>query len=310
MQMSGNHRPFRSLLEGYHVDSVMKDLRISLVSCTAAVGHIDENIEKLVYWTHCARDAGAQVVCFPELSLIGYSLDAESVRIPTEIDGHIRNTLQHLADQSEMTVLAGWLEGCAREKRSISHLVAVPRGKMGHYRKTHLAPPERTLYCAGNDVPVFRLASATIGIQLCYDAHFPELSSIMTANGMDILFVPHASPHGSGQEKLESWRRHLVARAYDNAVFVLACNLSGSNDTGLHFPGVALAIDPSGHVIGSMMTETGAMLTVDLKASVLENIRSHPMRHFFPNRRPELYENHSAHTVIDLRETEHPVSSP
>ena len=288
----------------------MKDVRISLVSCAAAVGKIEENVGKLVYWTHCARDAGSQIVCFPELSLIGYSLEAESVCIPQETALRIRNTLQHLADHTEMIVLAGWIEECPSGKHAISHLVATPRGKMGHYRKTHLAPPERTLYCAGKDVPVFRLVSATIGIQLCYDAHFPELSSIMSANGMDILFVPHASPHGSGQEKLKSWQRHLVARAYYNAVFVLACNLSGSNDAGLHFPGIALAIDPSGQVIDTMITETESILTVDLKASVLANIRSHPMRHFFPNRRPELYANLTTHTIIDLGEPEHSLAFP
>ncbi len=71
-----------------------------------------------------------------------------------------------------------------------------------------------------------------MGIQLCYDAHFPELSTRMAVNGADIIFMPHASPRGTPSQKLTSWLRHLTARAFDNGVFIVACNQNGDNQKG------------------------------------------------------------------------------
>ncbi len=277
-----------------------KDLRIVLVSCSAAVGVIDVNIRTMTHWMDRAKDVHADIVCFPELSLSGYGLKPEAVRTGPEIDDVILDSLRREARRTDMILLAGWAAYHASGRPWICHGVVTPQGKTGIYRKTHLGPPERAAYTAGEDVSVFRLEDVTIGIQLCYDAHFPELTSIMAANGMDILFVPHASPHGSGRSKIESWKRHLVARAYDNAVFVMACNLSGTNDSGLSFPGAAFAIDPSGLVIDSAALDPEGMMVVDARAAALHAVRNHPMRYFAPNRRPELYGNVEKHGVIDI----------
>jgi N-carbamoylputrescine amidase len=128
-----------------------------------------------------------------------------------------------------------------------------------------------------------------LGIQLCYDAHFPELSTRMAVEGADIIFFPHASPRGTPQEKLDSWLRHLTARAFDNGVFIVACNQVGKNHKGLEFPGLAVAIGPSGIILESKTTDREDMLVADLKSADLSNVRDHKMRYFLPNRRPELY---------------------
>ena len=248
-----------------------------------------------------AKEVQADIVCFPEVNLSGYSLNPEAVRSrPTSEEALILDILLRETRHSGMTLLAGWVAHNDVGKPWITHSVVTPQGKIGVYRKTHLGPPERAVYTAGEDVPVFRLEHTTIGIQLCYDAHFPDLTTIMAENGMDMLFVPHASPHGSGQKKIDSWKRHLVARAYDNAVFVLACNLSGTNDTGLSFPGAALAIDPAGQVIDSAALDPEGMLVVDARVSAIHAVRNHPMRYFAPNRRPDLYGNREKQVVIDL----------
>ena len=83
--------------------------------------------------------------------------------------------------------------------------------------------------------------------------------------------------------------RHLTARAFDNGLFVMACNQVGENDAGLSFPGVAVAIGPDGNLIDEKLSDTDAMLVVDLDADALKAVREHPMRYFLPNRRPDLY---------------------
>jgi len=90
-------------------------------------------------------------------------------------------------------------------------------------------------------------------------------------------------------DKHQSWMRHLPARAYDNALFIVACNLCGDNCNGLEFPGNAVAIDPSGNILDKKLDDSEGLLVADLESAALEHVRKHRMRYFLPNRRPELY---------------------
>jgi predicted amidohydrolase len=83
--------------------------------------------------------------------------------------------------------------------------------------------------------------------------------------------------------------RHLTARAFDNGVFVVACNQAGENGEGLHFPAIAMVIGPSGDLLAQDTSGEEGLLVADLDASLLDHVRSHRMRHFLPNRRPGLY---------------------
>jgi N-carbamoylputrescine amidase len=267
----------------------MKDIRVAAITCEAPVGEIGANLHRTVDWTLKAKSAGAGLVCFPELNITGYCNRPGMAAIARDIPGDVTRTLSNLAASERITILAGMAEKNPNGKPYASHCVFTADGRMGIYRKVHIAVPEKETYTAGGAAPVFDAGGATIGVQLCFDAHFPELSARMTEKGAEVLFFPHASPRGTPQEKHASWMRHLTARAFDNSVFVIACNQAGENCNGLEFPGNAVAIDPSGEVMARDVTAEPSMLMVDLKASILNAVRSHPMRHFFPHRRPDLY---------------------
>ena len=194
-----------------------------------------------------------------------------------------------MAHENQIVILAGMAEKDEKDRIFASHLVVTPQNISGIYRKIHIAPPERNILSAGNSVPLFEVEGVKFGIQLCYDAHFPELSTRMAVDGADIIFMPHASPRGTPNEKFNSWMRHLTARAFDNGVFIVACNQSGDNQNGLDFPGIAMVIGPSGDVLQDNISGKEAMIVADLKADVLAAVRGHRMRYFLPNRRPELY---------------------
>jgi N-carbamoylputrescine amidase len=153
----------------------------------------------------------------------------------------------------------------------------------------HIAPPEKSTFDAGQGAPVFEAAGIRFGIQLCYDAHFPELATRLALDGAEVIFMPHASPRGTPEEKRDSWMRHLPARAFDNGVFVVACNQAGDNGAGLAFPGLAVAIGPDGRVIAAVTDGQEGLLIADLDAARLSAVRRHPMRYFLPNRRPDMY---------------------
>ncbi|MDY6824036.1 MAG: nitrilase-related carbon-nitrogen hydrolase [Thermodesulfobacteriota bacterium] len=267
----------------------MEDVRIAVVTCNCPAGDVEGNLQVTEAWAAEAAGRKADIACFPELNISGYCLDRHVYEKAAVQYDHVVKHLRAMADQLGITIIAGTVQkGLQAGGFSAVQLVARPGVPVAAYHKLHIAPPEKDLLCGGDDVPIFDIPKAAFGIQLCYDAHFPELSSRMAVNGADILFFPHASPRGTPAEKKVSWLRHLPARAYDNSVFVIACNQSGPNGQGLEFPGLALLLGPAGDVMEVREGDDG-VLVADLSAATLSDIRNHRMRYFLPHRRPELY---------------------
>jgi len=267
----------------------MKDIRIAAVIFNSAVGQVEHNLAKMLPWIKKAKKEGADLICFPELNITGYSTKPEIQGCAESIPGPASERLIQMANDNQIVILAGMAEKDANDRIFASHLVVTPDKISGIYRKIHIAPPERCIFSPGNSVSLFKIDGVKLGIQLCYDAHFPELSTRMAVDGADIIFMPHASPRGTPPEKLTSWLRHLTARAFDNSVFIVACNQNGDNQNGLQFPGVAVVIDPSGKIIKKNAAKEDGIIIANLAAGSLDAVRSHRMRYFLPNRRPEVY---------------------
>ncbi len=266
----------------------MKSIRIAVVISNSPVGKIRQNLDALAGRVKEAKKKNAAIICFPEMNITGYSTRKKIVDSAQSIPGTVTNELAELAEKENITILAGLAEKDKKGRIFAGHLVVTPQGLSGVYRKLHIAPPEQRIFSPGKNIPLFETHGVRFGIQLCYDAHFPELSTRMAIEGADLIFIPHASPRGTPDEKFSSWMRHLTARAYDNSLFVVACNQTGENKKGLNFPGIALVIDPSGNVIAKDVSGKENMIVVHLKAGDLAKVRNHKMRFFLPNRRPDL----------------------
>jgi len=267
----------------------MKDIRIAAVVSSAKVGNTADNLKKMTDWTRKAAEKNVSIVCFPEMSITGYHVRKEIIKIAEPVPGPSTDYLLKLAKDKNINILAGLVEKDSCSRIYASHVVITPKGIKGVYRKIHLGPSEKALFSAGDSIPLFEINHVKFGIQLCYDAHFPELSTAMALNGVDLVFIPHASPQTISKEKIKSWMRHLPARAYDNSIFVIANNLCGENGQGLIFPGVCVVLNPAGEVIQSYTGMKEHIIITDLKAEDLKKVRSHTMRYFLPNRRSEIY---------------------
>lgn len=267
----------------------MEDIRIAAVIFRSVAGDVRRNLDAMQPWIKASREAGAAVVCFPEMNITGYSNLKEIIGSAEPVPGPISRDLSNLSKNHEISILAGILERDATGRIFPSHLVIRPDGFVGIYRKLHIAPPEQENFTPGEKIPVFDVNGLRFGIQLCYDVHFPELSTQMAIKGAELIFIPHASPRGTPKDKYRSWMRHLTARAFDNSLFIVACNQAGDNGKGLDFPGIAVIIGPSGEVIEKNISGKESMVVLDLKAQDLNRVREHRMRYFLPNRRPELY---------------------
>lgn len=265
-------------------------LKIALAISNCQVGKIAFNLEAMRQQVNEATKNGAGVICFPEMNITGYYNNLELKNWSLPCDGPELDTVSKLASSSSITILAGFFEIDSEQNVYATHGVFYPNGQKSFYRKLHIAPPEKEILQKGSEIPIFDYLGIKFGIQLCYDAHFPELSTVMSLNGVDLIFFPHASPRGNPGKKLQSWMRHLTARAFDNGVFIAACNQCGENGKGLFFPGVALVISPSGELSSSLLTENDDILYFEISRKELDDFRSSRMKYFLPNRRADLFD--------------------
>lgn len=267
----------------------MRDIRIAAAITNSPLGDINSNIDEMISYIEIAKHNNAEIICFPEMNITGYCSDSRIKNFAITNNDKIIKKLIKISKSNKITILTGMAEKDSYGNLFVSHLVISPDKSVGVYRKLYIAPPESKTYTKGNTIPVFEVKGFKFGIQLCYDAHFPELSTVMAAQGVHAIFIPHASPRLSPLEKFNSWMRHLAARAYDNSVFIIACNQKGDNNNGLCFPGLSLVIDPSGRIIEKDTSGHEGLLYADLKKESLDNVRNNKMKYFFPNRRKNLY---------------------
>ena len=266
----------------------MQDIRVAAAIFNAPLGRIPENLERMTAFCLEAADHGAGLICFPEMAITGYSSDTAIVPFALSTRSPRLRCLRQISDEHGLVILTGMAEKDPSGLVFATHLVFLPGKPLLKYRKLHIAPSEKTVFSGGSQIPVFEFQGFKFGIQLCYDAHFPFLSTQMAEKGADAVFIPHASPRGTPEDKFSSWMRHIPARSFDNGVFTVVCNQTGENGSGLSFPGLALITDPSGHVISKDTSDREGLLYADLKKSALDHVRNHSMRYFLPGMRKDL----------------------
>ena len=270
----------------------MQDIRIAMVQMQSIVGNAERNIDVIGRFVVEAASNDVDIVCFPELGINGYNAGDTRSPEPEPIPGASTDRLRDIAEGAGITFLAGLLE---RDESGIvynTQIVFGPGGIEDVYRKTHVPTTEIGTWCHSGDLPVFNHSKVRFGIEICYDSHFPEVSTALASKGAEIIFLPHASGGETPEEKYARWLRYVPARAYDNGVFVAICNQVGDNGAGRTFTGVSFVCDPRGEVIAR--TEHGdrdEMIVVDLSAASLAEARQEPETFFRHFRRPEIYKS-------------------
>ncbi|MDD2850765.1 MAG: carbon-nitrogen family hydrolase [Desulfuromonadaceae bacterium] len=153
----------------------------------------------------------------------------------------------------------------------------------GSYRKIHLFSllGEDKAFSGGDSWLLVDTSIGKIGVIICYDLRFPELSRRLALEGAQIICVPAQWP----KPRQEHWRTLLRARAIENQLFVVACNACGIIGK-LDFFGMSMIIDPKGEVLaeaGEHETEISAVLDMQIMADWRAQIPC------FNDRKPALY---------------------
>lgn len=243
----------------------MQDFNIALVQQHSPVGCKADNLAHTIEWIRRAKEQGAKLVCLPELNITGHAghpamvMEAEAVP-----EGPSVQALLRVARELEIYVCAGIAEDDRGLHYNTQFLVG-PEGFIGKQRKVHLSGDEYFFFRHGTALPVFELPIARIGIIICYDNLFPEISRCLAVKGAELILAPHAARFGEwpGDEEgrrqavrrnKDHWRLVHRCRAYDNGCYVALCNAVGRAALNLegveaNHAGGCMVIAPTGEVV-------------------------------------------------------------
>ena len=224
------------------------------------------NLERMAGYVETARLQRSDLICFPEMCLTGYTTDPSRIHPLTYCDALMEGVME-LSEESGVAICFGY---CG-EGPGIEQAIASEGRIAGIYRKTHLGTREAPVYKAGDSFPVIDLGFAKVGIQLCWENHIPRITELYARGGADIVLMPHASNLGPGRRR-DAWDLVLPARAYDNTVFVAACNQYGDNGETRFGGGISIR-DPKGRLLDEEYNGE-KMVSVDLDPEEMDRIRS------------------------------------
>jgi 5-aminopentanamidase len=238
----------------------------------------------------CAK--GAKLTVFPECALSGYCFENldEARPFAQSIPGPATETMRAACAELGCYAIFGLLERDGEKVFNAAALVG-PAGVIGSYRKVHLPYLGIDMFTSYGDRPfaVHSAGELKVGMNICYDAAFPEASRSLALQGADLIALPTNWPPGS-----ECTAASIInARAIENAVYFIAVNRVGT-ERGFEFIGRSKIADPSGQTMTEARGTGEEILYADI--DVAKSRRKHIIR--VPNkheidrladRRPEMY---------------------
>jgi len=227
----------------------MKEFIAACVQIAITPNDVQANVSKGVSWlTKAVSENEAELVVFPESVTTGYEtgLDAEGLwDLVDEAPGLITQGIQEAADELGVYVVwPSYRRGPVRGDVYNSSILIGPDGEIiGIYDKTHPAPWERRDHggwaLVGDHADVYETELGTLGMIICYDGDFPELSRVLAVKGAEIIVRVSAL-----QRSFDIWLMTNSARAYDNHVYVIASNLVGRDAKDNYGFGHSMIVNP------------------------------------------------------------------
>jgi predicted amidohydrolase len=250
-----------------------------------------ENLQKAKEYIAKSKNLGADFVVLPEM-FMGYTSVTSGILpadIAEPIDGPFVHGLLEAARQNQIYVVCGMYESEEDEGRR-AYNTTVIINKSGellyNYRKTHLCDAftykeSDSIIPGAEPFQVIDTEFGKLGLIVCYELRFPEVTRQLMLEKADFLFVS-AGWYG-GILKEEHWEILIRARAIENTTFVCA-----ANQTGNVFSGRSMIVDPMGVILASAGEEEAIVLAeIDLERVKRVKERLPSMDH----RRPKLYSN-------------------
>jgi predicted amidohydrolase len=229
-----------------------------------------------------AVEAGADVVVLPELVTSGYVFESVEEASSLAIGADDPLLAEWAAAARGAVVIGGFCER-GDDGRIYNSAAVIDGGAVrGVYRKLHLWDREKLFFTPGAEPPrVYETAAGRIGVLICYDLEFPELTRMLALDGAELLAVPTNWPlveRPDGERPPEVQIAMAAARV--NRIFIACCDRTGT-ERGQEWTAGTTIIDVSGWPVGTARAE------LDLSAA--RDKRLTEFADALGDRRPELY---------------------
>ena len=224
------------------------NVAIAQISCK--VGDKKHNIKVMKKNIRQAKEKGANLVIFPELSLTGYLNRDIAYELAEPIPGPSIHSLEQIAEKENVHIVFGMPEQSQKAHAVLYNtaVLLVPDGMIGKYRKMHLPThsvfEEKRYFRLGYKTTVFETEMGKMGLTICYDIFFPEIFRLLRLKGSQLITCISASPAARSR----FFEVFTAARALENTVFLAYVNLVGV-ENGLQFWGGSRIIAPDGSIL-------------------------------------------------------------
>lgn len=252
----------------------------------------EANLRKILdYIRAAATGGGAGIVIFPECALTGYCFNslAEARPLAESVPGPSTEAIAYLARQFGCTVIVGLLESSGEYVYNAAAVVT-PSGIEPSFRKIHLPFLGVDRFATPGDRPfaAFATPQGKIGVNICFDASFPEAARALKLDGAQLLAIPTNWPVGS-----DSCQHLTNVRALENHMVVAAADRIGE-ERGFRFAGRSQIADFTGRLVAETGETDEAIIyaEVDLAAADHNRVIRVPGVYEIDRiagRRPEMY---------------------
>ncbi|MBI3294145.1 MAG: carbon-nitrogen hydrolase family protein [Deltaproteobacteria bacterium] len=267
-------------------------MKIAGVQMDVKIGENEANL--LTMERHLRRTVaqGAQLTVFPECALSGYCFNSleEARPVAEQIPGPATERLHAICQDLGCFTIFGLLEASGALVFNSAVLIG-PVGVIGSYRKTHLPYLGVDRFTTLGDRPfsVHQAGPIKVGMNICYDAGFPESARTLTLLGAELIVLPTNWPPGA-----EYIADNVInTRAFENTVYYIAVNRAGT-ERGFEFIGRSRIVDPRGTTLVVAQSKGEEVLFAEIDP--LQPRQKHwvniPGQHEvdrIADRRPEMY---------------------
>ena len=236
---------------------------------------------------------GADLVVLPELvtSGSGFADAVEATQRAESVTGPTVTALRELSARHGVVLAAGFNEKSGLD-RPHNSAVVIDRGELlTCYRKTHLWGREKLLFTPGDQPPpVVATSVGRIGLVVCYDLEFPEVTRRLALKEAQIVVAPANWPllgKPAGERPIEVAKAQ--AAAAQNKMYVVVADRCGA-DRGVAYTGGSVICDLTGYLLAEAAIEQPGVITATFEVAHADDKRLGPHNDAFDDLRPELYD--------------------
>ena len=249
------------------------------------------NLKKILKYISQAARKDAVMCAFPEFMMC-YTPSSQSplelASIAEKIDGEFVRSISEAAKQNSIQVVGTLYEKSPKPNRVYDTSFLIDKnGKMiSKYRKIHLYDAlgfkeSKKLYPGSSITKPVKTSVGKMGMMICYDLRFPEMSRILASSGSEVLVVPSAWVKGKMKE--EHWLTINKTRAIENGCYVIS-----PDQVGNIYCGRSVVVDPYGKILLDMKKREGIGF-VDISLDEVKQVRQRlPL---LQNRRIDIYKD-------------------